>query len=92
MGRPSTIARPRAQADGNISPAFPLPRREGENVDLTLTAFAPEGSDVAVAGSFAAMLTPGGASGLVVEAEAGRTIDGNFQATIPRAEENAEAG
>ena len=64
----------------------------GENVDLTLTAFEPQGSDVAVAGSFAAMLTPGGASGLVLEAEAGQTIDGNFQATIPRAEADAGAG
>jgi hypothetical protein len=65
---------------------------EGENVDVTLTAFEPQDSDVAVAGSFAAMLTPGGASGLVLEAEAGQTIDGNFQATIPRAEESADAG
>jgi hypothetical protein len=65
---------------------------EGENVDLTLTAFEPAGSDVAVAGSFAAMLTPGGASGLVIEAEAGRRIDGNFQATIPRAGADAGAG
>jgi hypothetical protein len=65
---------------------------EGENVDVTLTAFEPQGSDLAVSGSFAAMLTPGGASGLVIEAEAGQTIDGNFQATIPRAEDGADAG
>lgn len=56
----------------------------GENVDLSLTALAAQGGDIAVTGSFVATLTPGGATGLIITAEAGQVIDGNFQATVPR--------
>jgi len=62
-------------------------RASPENVDLTLTAAEPEGGDIAVTGSFQATLTPGGAEGLVIETEAGRTLDGDFQATVPAAED-----
>jgi hypothetical protein len=55
-----------------------------ENVDLTLTAVEPQDGDLALAGSVTATMTPGGAEGLVIETQAGRTLDGNFQATIPR--------
>jgi len=64
---------------------------EGENVDLSLTAVEPEGSDIAIAGSVVATMTPGGARGLVVETETGRTLDGNFQATVPARESGADA-
>jgi hypothetical protein len=58
---------------------------EGANVDLTLSAVEAEGQDIAVAGSFAARLAPGGATGeLRIDAE-GPTIDGNFQGTVPAA-------
>ncbi len=67
---------------------------EGENVDLSLTAIEAGGSDVAVSGSFQATMTPGGATGLVIETQAGRVVDGNFQATIPAAADRSgdEAG
>jgi hypothetical protein len=64
---------------------------EGENVDLSLTAAEPEGSDLAISGSFQATMTPGGATGLVIETEAGRVVDGNFQATLPAADGTAGA-
>ncbi|RDC75240.1 hypothetical protein DLJ49_00335 [Rhodovulum sp. 12E13] len=58
---------------------------EDENVDLSLTAVEAEGSDMVIAGSFQATMTPGGATGLVIETQAGRVVDGNFQATVPAA-------
>jgi hypothetical protein len=58
---------------------------EGGNVDLSLTAIEATGSDLAVSGSFQATMTPGGARGLVIETQAGRVVDGNFQATVPAA-------
>jgi hypothetical protein len=72
-----TSARVEMQGDGRAYIAGP------ENVDLSLTAVAPEGSDLALAGSLQATMTPGGAEGLVIETQAGRTLDGNFQATVP---------
>lgn len=58
-----------------------------ENLDLTFTAFEETGSDLAVTGSFAATLTPDPTESIVVSpGEEAATIDGNFQATVTRAE------
>lgn len=61
---------------------------DSQNIDLTLEAFQQAGDDLALAGSFVATLTPGSAEGLVVTTEAGVTLDGNFQATIPVASDD----
>lgn len=81
-----TSARVTMQGSGRDYVATP------ENVDLSLTAVEPEGADIAVAGSFQATMTPGGAEGLVIETQAGRTVDGNFQATVPEAQGAREPG
>lgn len=59
---------------------------EGPNVELSLTALAEEGDELAVAGDLVATLTPGQGDGIVLRADAGdgAVFDGNFQATILR--------
>jgi hypothetical protein len=56
---------------------------ESENIDLTLEAYEQVGSDLAIAGSFVAVLTPEPQDSVVITTEDGVTVDGNFQATIP---------
>jgi len=55
---------------------------EGENVDLSVEALEVSGESMAVAGSFVALMTPGGTEGLVEEDADLVTVDGNFQATL----------
>lgn len=53
-----------------------------ETVDLRLEAYQRSGTDLVVAGSFAATLFADPVGGLVVDTAEGVTVDGNFQATI----------
>ncbi|MFD0859858.1 hypothetical protein [Roseovarius aquimarinus] len=63
-------------AEGDLSAA-------PANTDITLNALSVEGTDMIVAGSFVAVLTPGDTEELVAaDAEGAVTLDGNFQATI----------
>ncbi len=62
---------------------------EGENIDLSVEAMEVEEDTMAVAGSFVAQMTPGGTEGLVERDADLVTVDGNFQATLRRDEENA---
>lgn len=56
---------------------------ESENIDLTIEAYRQAGSDLAIAGSFVAVLSPEPQDSVMIASENGVTIDGNFQATIP---------
>lgn len=63
-----------------------------ENTTLTINAAQIEGGELVVAGDFTAVLTPGGADRLVqTSAEDAVTIDGNFQATVQKADAAPEA-
>jgi hypothetical protein len=57
-----------------------------QNIDFSLTAFEVEETDIAMAGNLVAAMAPGGSDGLVVEGDDALTFDGNFQATVPRAD------
>ena len=59
---------------------------EGQNIDLSLTALEVGGDEMALSGSLAATMTPGSAEDLVIEDEYAITFDGNFQATVGRAD------
>jgi hypothetical protein len=58
-----------------------------ETIDLTLEAFQPSGNDVVVAGSFVTTVFADSVEGLATDSGKGLTIDGNFQATVPKATE-----
>ncbi|SRR6056297_473335 len=62
---------------------------EGENIDLSVESLEVQEGTMAVAGSFVAQMTPGGTEGLVESDADLVTVDGNFQATLRRDEENA---
>ncbi len=63
-----------------------------QNTTLTLTALNTMGGEMIVAGSFTAVLTPGGADRIVqTDAEEAVTLDGNFQATLQKAGEDTSA-
>lgn len=62
-----------------------------ENIDLTITSYLPEASDLAISGSFTALMTEAPQDDLIIDSESGVTIDGNFQATIPRVDNRDSA-
>ncbi len=58
----------------------------GQNVDMTLTTVEVEGDSLVLSGNVVATIVPGGSDELLINPENGSTIDGNFQATVLRAE------
>lgn len=58
-----------------------------ENSNLTITAVHRQGGEMVVSGDFSGVMVPGGAEQLVqADAEGAVAIDGNFQATVQKAE------
>lgn len=58
---------------------------DDENADLRIEALFISDDEMAIAGSFAGRLIQGGAEDLVIrDAVNDVTVDGNFQATVPR--------
>lgn len=72
--------------DEEIGPG-PEYTASARNADLDVESLVVSGDEMVVAGSFSGQLVQGGAQGLVLEEDASTmTVDGNFQATIPRLE------
>lgn len=70
------------QQPGGAKPLYATPT----NTDVTLNALTLEGDMLVVAGDFTAVLSPNQADRIVLDdAEGAVMMDGNFQATVPRA-------
>lgn len=79
QARDLTITMPQP---GEAAPLIATPT----NSDITLTALSLEGDVVVVSGDFTAVLSPEHSDRIVLDdAEEAVMIDGNFQASVPRA-------